>query len=804
MNKTKRDEDLGFYALKKGDFQEAVNIFRRALDEKKTGRAYLGFGLAHEGLEDLPTARWAYYKSLDLDPQSRELQQRIGAVDRRMARTATVHAKRRSVSFRALHHVFERRGGGGWQPFFVKAINLGLGLPGYFPGEYAIKKKTYRVWFEQMHALGFNAVRIYTLHPPAFYEALDEFNKKSTRLFLLQGIWAELPNGNDFNHESYLHYIKRQIMEAVDVIFGNASLQERPGYPHGTYSCDLSPYTMGFIFGREWESCPVAAFNDMQGRQPADYDGSFLRMIGGSPFEIWIAQMADFLLRHESERYGVTHPLSAVTWPTLDPLTHPSESRYEDNLRRQGWQVRAEGCNENEDVESLDQVKIETKGGSGFFATYHVYPYYPEFMNNDYVDEKEPYLAYLSLLKKHHGKQPVIVAEFGVPSSREVSHWHIGGWHHGGHDEVQQGKINGEMMLTIHRAGLAGGALFSWFDEWFKRNWLFIDYELPPDRNAFWFNFQDAEQNYGLIGAYPGYPRKKVSLSGRRTEWTEETTLYRKETGPINAFSDGLDNARTLRQFAAMVDEGFLYLLLETDASVDFSAAHYLIALDTCEPLAGEFALPFGLKPHSPTGLKFIIHLAGQNRSRILVCKSYDKFLNAGSQRITPGRSFEGAWVMMQNRTNDRHISKDGKRFFPPRVSSMSALRHGSLDQRHAAYNSLADFLVSGNLMEIRIPWGLIQFTDPSSKTVLWEYETLTTRKTDGIRMYALSYKPSGKGFTPSATQDATGIADALPASLERHHIRTFTWESWNTPLYHTYEKPSAQIYKKYLQSIKT
>jgi hypothetical protein len=802
MSRTNGDEELGYYALKQGDFQEAVNIFLRALGREKSARAYYGYGLANESLEDFPAARWAYYKSLELDPHNRELQQRIEAVDRRIA-AAPVYPKQRKSLFRAIDNYFEMRGNGGWRPVFVKAINLGLGLPGFFPGEYAIKKKTYRDWFKQIHDLGFNAVRIYSLHPPAFYEALYDFNKKGGGLYLLQGVWAELPDDNDFNGEAYLQYIRRQINEAVDAVFGSVTLPERPGYPSGTYSCDVSACTMGFIFGREWESCPVAAFNNRQGRRPTDFDGSFLRLRGGTPFEAWIAGMADSLLSREVQLYGVTHPVSAVNWPTLDPLVHPSESTYEDNLRWQGSKVRTEGCNENEDVESLDTAKIETRKGAGFFATYHAYPYYPDFMNNDYLDEKEPYLAYLSLLKKHHGPQPVLVAEFGVPSSREVSHWQNRGWNHGGHDERRQGEINGEMMLAVHRAGLAGGALFSWFDEWFKRNWLFIDYELPPERNALWFNFQDAEQNYGLMGAYPGYPRRKTSMAGKAAQWSGATMLYSKNKGPLNSYGDGRDSARTLKRLVSMADEGFLYMLLETEGPVDFSAAHYVIALDTCEPSTGEFTLPFDLRLRSPVGIKFLIHLAGRDRSRILVCRPYDKFFNAPAKSITPGRSFDGEWVIMQNKPNDRRVSKDGKRFFPPRVFSMSALRHGSLDQAHPAYNSLADFLVSGSMIELRLPWGLLNFTDPSSRTLLWKYQAQKTRKTEGIRMYAVSYKPSGKGFTPAYTRDRTGITDSLPAPLDRGRIKTFSWEPWDMPLYHTYLKPGAEIYKKYLQGIK-
>lgn len=802
MSNTMSNEDLGFYALKQGDFQEAVNIFRRALDGKNSGRVYLGFGLAHEGLEDFLTARWAYYKSLDFDPQSKELQQRIDAVDKRIARNAPVRAKRRKVPFRSLNHIFEIHADGMWKPFFVKAVNLGLGLPGYFPGEYAIKKRTYRVWFDQMYALGFNTVRIYTLHPPAFYEALNEFNKNGGRLFLLQGIWAELPERNDFNHTSYLFYINQQVTEAVDVVFGEASLPERPGYPHGTYTCDVSPYTLGFIFGREWEGCPVTAFNDKQGRKFADFDGSFLRIISGTPFEVWITRMIDFLLSYAWDRYSVTHPVSAVTWPTLDPLVHPSESRYEDDLLRQGGRISSAVCNENEDVESLDLAKITAKRGSGLFTTYHAYPYYPDFMNNDYLDEEQPYLCYLTLLRRHHGKQPIIIGEFGVPSSREVSHWHTKGWHHGGHNEVRQGEINGELMMTIHRAGLAGGALFSWFDEWFKRNWLFMAHELPADRNALWFNSQDAEQNYGLIAAYPGYPSKVVSLAGKHEEWQNATTISEKEGPPIFSLGDGGDASRTLTRLVAHHDEGFLYLLLETRGPVDFSKAHYVIGLDTCNSEEGEFVLPFNLGITSPVGLKFIIHLCGIEGSRILVCRAYDKYLNAAQGEISPGRSFEGAWVVMQNKTNNRRTSKDGKHFYPSRIFSMSSLRHGSLDAQHPLFNSLADFFVRNAVIELRIPWGLIQFTDPSSQRVLWKKGDDAIRRTDGVRAIVCSYKPDGKSLAAMPTGKTHNATDMLPSSTEKGPVRTYTWKTWETPLYHLYMKKSAAIYQRYLKKL--
>ncbi|GAB4389528.1 MAG: hypothetical protein Kow0025_15440 [Thermodesulfovibrionales bacterium] len=797
-------ESLGRLALGREDFHEAASIFRRALERKKSASAFIGLGRAFRGMGDLPAARWAFYRALDLAPGNDEAKKNIVAVEAERIRTPLAPARTRKSVFRAGRDRLEIYSGGQWRPFFIKGVNLGLGLPGHFPGEFAIRKAAYLKWFRLMAEMGANAVRVYTVHPPCFYEALHEFNGRSaSRLYLLQGIWTELPGDYDFSSAGYAAGVKAEIRKAVDAVFGNAEVPEKPGQAHGSYTHDVSAYTAGFIFGREWESCAVKAYNGLKGRKAADFKGRHLRASGASPFELWVAGMCDYIQGYEDRGYGVTHPVSATNWPTLDPLGHPSESDYEDQLRMQGLTLRTEACNENEDMESLDSAKFSAVRGAGYFATYHAYPYYPDFMNNDYLDADNTYLAYLRELKRHHGGQPVFIGEFGVPSSREVSHWHRDGWHHGGHGERRQGEVDGVLMRSIFQAGAAGGAVFSWFDEWYKRNWLFLPYELPADRNRLWFSLQDAEQNYGFLAAYPGYPGPRVTLSGDRSEWGGAASLYEKNTGPAFSFGDGADDARALARLMAQHDEGFLYILLETRGKVDFTRACYMIGIDTCSPEAGEFLLPFGTNLRSPVGLKFLVHLAGRERSRMLACMRYDKYLNAPRGLIAPGRSDQGAWVVMQNKANARRISKNGRDFYPSRVFSMSGLRFGSLRAGSPHHDSLADFYVSGNMIEVRIPWSLMNFTDPSSKTVLWKEGAAATRKTDGVRLVAVSYKPVPGGLHAVGTGRGSNAADHLPGRLTHPgDLATYEWDEWETPVYHMYVKESYGVFRESLSAI--
>ena len=62
----------------------------------------------------------------------------------------------------------------------------------------------------------------------------------------------------------------------------------------------------------------------------------------------------------------------------------------------------------------------------GTFASYHAYPYYPDFLRyEDWLttftsDRSDPYAGYLAALKRHHDGMPVMITELGVPVVHRV------------------------------------------------------------------------------------------------------------------------------------------------------------------------------------------------------------------------------------------------------------------------------------------------------------------------------------------------------------------------------------------------
>ena len=50
--------------------------------------------------------------------------------------------------------------GNGMEPFEIRGVNMGVGIPGHFATDYAIDKETYLRWFRMIKDMGANCVRV--------------------------------------------------------------------------------------------------------------------------------------------------------------------------------------------------------------------------------------------------------------------------------------------------------------------------------------------------------------------------------------------------------------------------------------------------------------------------------------------------------------------------------------------------------------------------------------------------------------------------------------------------------------------
>jgi len=148
--------------------------------------------------------------------------------------------------------------------------------------------------------------------------------------------------------------------------------------------------------------------------------------------EVWLAKMMDFTVRYETQNYQNQHPISFVNWLPLDPMYHNSEFIENKKVREY-----------DNDLKAIDFTRFHATNlfKSGIYAAYHAYPYYPDFiyLNKRYdkvlnkEGKKDTYFAYLQDLKNHTKGMPLIIAEYGLPSSRGNSHFNPDGYNQGGH-----------------------------------------------------------------------------------------------------------------------------------------------------------------------------------------------------------------------------------------------------------------------------------------------------------------------------------------------------------------------------------
>ena len=161
----------------------------------------------------------------------------------------------------------------------------------------------------------------------------------------------------------------------------------------------------------------------------------------------------------------------------------------------------------NGKVVGCAQVDVEHIGTtekllSGQFASYHVYPYYPDYLR--YVDDwsrygltdvtqflmedgsLNTYRAYLAALKQHHTSMPLLISEFGVSTGRGIAQQDKNTGRNQGHmSETEQGQALVDCYEDIKAVGCVGGCIFSWQDEWFKRTWNTM-YAVNMMRTPYW------------------------------------------------------------------------------------------------------------------------------------------------------------------------------------------------------------------------------------------------------------------------------------------------------------------------------
>ncbi|HEY7480496.1 MAG TPA: tetratricopeptide repeat protein [Gemmatimonadales bacterium] len=801
---------LGFTLLRLDRLDSADALFRRVV-ARDSGNAdgWEGRTRASYRKGDVADARRAGRRALDLNPKNGDLRALLDRIspdwDRPVSRPRKRPAALQLVA-RTRGRGFEIAGPRGWQPFYLQGVNLGVALPGKYPSEFPLDSLRYAGWLDTLAAMHANTLRVYTILPPSFYRALRGWNLSHPKrpLWLVHGVWTELPPHDTFDDPAWEGDFQHEMRRVVDLIHGAAEIPARPGHAAGRYDADVSTWTLGYIIGREWEPFAVKAFDELRPESRA-YHGRYLEVPEGRAMDVWLVRQCDYMLRYEVDTYNALRPIAYTNWPTLDPLTHPTESTTSEEAawrRRSGRSTEGKKLEYDNDAIGLDAnlVRPTAANPAGWFASYHAYPYYPDFMILDpgYQSARSSegpssYFGYLRDLVQHHRGIPTVISEYGVPSSRGNAHIHPQGWSHGGHDEQAMARIDARLTREIREAGAAGAILFAWLDEWFKKNWVVIDFEIPLDNTRQWHNVMDAEQNYGILGQYAGEARTTPRLGGDPSRWRELPLIQR----PSGA------SGRTLRALRAGSDESYLYLAVELEPGrFGWDSLGLQLAIDTYRPAVGQHRLPrSGVR--SELGFEFLVDLVSLDSARIGVTPDY----NRHESRVDPvtgddaGRfyrrpiitasrddaRFDSLFVI----TNRARFGRDGSSF-PARGYDRGRLAHGT-----ETSSTLSDWYLDerAGLLELRIAWDLLNVTDPSTRTLLYDPGStgdFGTAAAEDFHVGVVVYRKSlPRAERAAGAETPVAVLPALEQGVWR--VEGFTgwrWAPWQEPRSHARLKP--------------
>ncbi|MGB6408642.1 MAG: hypothetical protein WBF39_14280 [Planococcus donghaensis] len=739
FHQSKYDADLYYFAGDFVDINDVPNFYRFA------GFSKLRSFLSTESLDAEKSFYWKTYIPM-MESILANAEDKKAPIEKAQKTLAVENGI--SYPSRVNDQIFEVYEDGKWQPLTIKGVNMGMAKPGTFPGEAAITRAEYDRWFKAIGDMNANAVRVYTLHPPAFYEAFAAYNATAKEpLYLYHGVWIDeepLVESLDAFDPEITERFQAEVKKIVDVVHGDAVVEQQPGHAYGNYKTDISPYVIGWMVGIEW--FPIMVDQMVQDYPKlGDYQGQYVYTENANPMENWLAQQLDLLASYELDTYESMRPLSFTNWVTTDNIDQPAEPSAQ------------------EDMATVDPNHIKTKDIAdtvGMFASYHVYPYYPDFLNleeryTEYVDHRgefNNYAGYLKDLNDSHD-MPVLIAEFGVPASRGMTHENPFGWNQGFISEKEQGEIVSHMYEDILEEGMLGGMVFTWQDEWFKRTWNTMDYDNPNER-PFWSNAQTNEQQFGLLS----FDRHKVKVDGV-DDWKDGKTLYEKESGALNSVT--MDSDERYVYIKAQFDPANKKWWTEKDFNLYFSIRNNKgIAVNAFEET--EFLADFQLK------------IENLEQAQLQVAGDYDSFYYDYHERlkmIPAEENIESTFHPVRLALNKEFVRPDTGEVLPFASYETGIFQFGIANPEHEDYDSLNDYYYDEKtgIMEIRIPWMLLNAKDPAKREFAGDLYK------DGIEA---SQTIKGIDIAANLTSKDGEVVEAFDSKK----VVQYSWETWGLP----------------------
>lgn len=304
-----------------------------------------------------------------------------------------------------------------------------------------------------------------------------------------------------------------------------------------------------------------------------------------------------------------------------------------------------------------------------------------------------------------------------------------------GLSEKQQGEGVVRMLKAASNEGYLGSLISDLNDNWSAVSSDMSKFTIPSANSGLWQNTADRAQTSGIVAADSNDP--------------EEVSMELNDSGAMQQMQ--LSSNRT-----------YVYVTLLLKEEINFDEREMILGIDTYQRNNGEYFYDKGYYANSLSGMEFIVKFESKSAASLYVVSSYDR--NRG--KYASAESYNASYDFV------------------------SALKYGDFA------SSNTHFYQTGMTVHLRIPWAMLNFTDPSSRLVIngTKNGLVQTTATEGMIFSLL--------IGDRNTMDTAYI---FPESKQQAGYKTFKLSGWDkTDVKYTLrEKDSAAIIKRYFDSVK-
>ncbi|MCW3010196.1 MAG: hypothetical protein JWO90_600, partial [Solirubrobacterales bacterium] len=271
--------------------------------------------------------------------------------------------------------------------------------------------------------------------------------------------------------------------------------------------------------------------------------------------------------------------------------------------------------------------------------------------------------------------------------------------------EQEAGAATATMVRRAREERYAGAVVFEWTDEWFKRTWNTVDLERPPERRALWRNSLTNEEHFGLVAVEAGATPTKV-LDGEDEDWAATTSQSIAEApGPV-------------ADVRATHDAEHLWLRVRLREDRDPAVP---VRLGLAVSGTGNGGLPGA--PGADPDADHALVLGPGDTATLLQAAWLDPLPWLYGSRYVPFdaaamRTGSGAWSRPRQILN-RSLVVPGVGPQAAEFVDHSRLPWGTGDPKAPGFDVRHLVAGRGAVLELRLPWALLGYADPSRHAVL-------------------------------------------------------------------------------------